>query len=286
MGLGGELVVAPPATAANGEVAVAASPISLALGDVDADGDLDLVAGGSTGISIRLNNGSGIFTTPSSNGTVAGGANFVTLADVDNDGDLDLASTSGATTVAVRLNENTAPLPVELTAFTATAKAPNVQLNWRTASEKNSACFEVERSLNGQQFDRIGSVAGQGSKTSPTDYAYLDSQAPKTSTSPAPIYYRLRQIDLDGTAIYSPVQAVTLSGKPLLTLYPNPAHGTVTMGGISAGAPVEFFDALGRLVAAAPADAAGTAQQALPAGLAAGVYVVRSGPSTLRLLVE
>ncbi|UOQ98714.1 FG-GAP-like repeat-containing protein [Hymenobacter sp. 5317J-9] len=275
-------------------VTVGNTPNDVALADVDADGDLDLLAAnfGSNTVSVRLNGGNanGTNTGVFSNGTDPAVGNSplgVAAGDLDGDGDLDLlAANSGSNTVSVRLNLNTAPLPVELTAFTATAKAPNVQLHWRTASEKNSARFEVERSLNGQQFDRIGEVAGQGTKTSATDYAYLDSPLPQAGTSQAPIYYRLRQVDLDGTAAFSPVRAVTLSGKQPLTLYPNPARETVTVGGTAAGAPVEVCDALGRVVAAATADAAGTAQLALPAGLAAGVYVVRSGPSTLRLLVE
>jgi hypothetical protein len=184
------------------------------------------------------------------------------------------------------LGNTAAPLPVELAAFTATAEGPAARLRWTTASEKNSARFDIERSLDGQQFSRVGELAAQGTKTSLTDYTYLD---PHTLIPPyphTPLYYRLRQVDLDGTASYSPVHSVTLEGKTLLTLYPNPAHGTVAVGGLAASTAVEVFDALGRVVAQATADAAGTAQLALPAGLAAGMYVVRSGSSALRLTVE
>jgi uncharacterized delta-60 repeat protein len=179
------------------------------------------------------------------------------------------------------------PLPVELVAFTAVAKGTNVQLNWRTASEKNSARFEVERSLDGQEFTKIGELAGQDSKASPTDYSYLDPLSLLPAYPPTR-YYRLRQVDLDGTASYSPVRAVTFphSSIPSFTFYPNPAHAAVTVAGIAAGTQVEVFDAVGRVVAQATADASGTAQLALPGGLPAGVYVVRSGASALRLAVE
>lgn len=104
--------------------------------------------------------------------------------------DLDVAAASGGnsstgTAASVRMNPAATPLPVELISFTAAAKGTNVQLNWRTASEKNSARFEVERSLGGQRFAHIGEVAGQGTKASPTDYPYLDNQVPKPPSTTA-----------------------------------------------------------------------------------------------------
>ena len=71
-----------------------------------------------------------------------------------------------------------------------------------------------------------------------------------------------------------------------LALYPNPATARTTLTGTQPGALVQVFDALGRVVVAATADATGTAALALPAGLATGVYVVRTGNKVLRLSVE
>ena len=76
------------------------------------------------------------------------------------------------------------------------------------------------------------------------------------------------------------------TGPSALTLSPNPARAALTVGGAPAVAAVAVFDALGRPVATAPADAAGTARLRLPAGLAAGVYVVRAGTQSARLAVE
>ena len=59
------------------------------------------------------------------------------------------------------------PLPVELTAFTAEREGDAARLRWRTASEKNSAAFEVERSHDGKAFERIGTVAAQGNSSRP-----------------------------------------------------------------------------------------------------------------------
>ena len=72
-----------------------------------------------------------------------------------------------------------------------------------------------------------------------------------------------------------------------LALFPNPAHaGAATLTGAVPDTLVTIFDALGRFVTSAPADAAGTAALALPAGLPTGVYVVRAGRKAVRLTVE
>ena len=102
------------------------------------------------------------------------------------------------------------------------------------------------------------------------------------------LYYRLRQVDLDGTAAYSPVRVVAgTSAASGLILYPNPAHGGVaTLTGAVPGTRVTVYDALGRPVSTVVADATGTAVLALPAELPAGVYVVRTGTKSLRLAME
>jgi hypothetical protein len=181
---------------------------------------------------------------------------------------------------------NAPPLPVELAAFTATAQGnAAVRLAWATASEKNSATFEVERGVDGTAFARIGAVAAAGHSSASRAYELLDATLP---TGAVLLYYRLRQVDQDGTASYSPVRTVAPTGAAVgLALFPNPAHGgAATLVGARSGTRVTVFDALGRLVTSAPADAAGTAALTLPAGLPAGVYVVRTGNKTLRLTVE
>ena len=181
---------------------------------------------------------------------------------------------------------NVNPLPVELVAFTARAQGDVVALSWRTASEKNSRVFEVERSLDGRAFGRIGTVAAAGSSSAPRSYELLDAMLPAGT---ALLYYRLKQLDLDGTFSYSPVRAVLLTAKPEagLALFPNPAHGGAAMlTGALPGTLVTVYDALGRPVTAATANAAGTAALVLPTGLPVGVYVVRAGSKALRLAVQ
>ena len=187
------------------------------------------------------------------------------------------------------LGNSTNPLPVELVDFTAQLQgAETVQLKWATASEKNSDRFEVERSLDGSAFDRIGTVAAAGSSSGAQLYALLDRHLPAGAGR---LYYRLQQVDLDGTTSYSPVRSVaklpgSAAGLNPLAVYPNPTTGRVQVSGLLAGSPVQVRDALGRVVATAVAPADGSVLTlTLPATLATGVYVVQSAGHSVRLAV-
>lgn len=120
------------------------------------------------------------------------------------------------------------PLPVELTRFNAAANGQGVTVEWATASEKNNDRFEVQRSTTGEAFETIGTVKGQGSTSSAHEYIFVDSH-PLSGLS----YYRLRQVDTDGTTAYSPV--VTVQRTPEATAYPNPSAGSITLP-VSSGA--------------------------------------------------
>ncbi len=179
-----------------------------------------------------------------------------------------------------------APLPVQLTSFTATAQIGAVALAWHTASEVNSDRFEVERSTDGTTFGKLTAVAAQGTTAASHAYAYLDTRLPAGATT---LYYRLRQVDLDGTFSYSPVRSVRIAEVNIsvgLSVFPNPTQGAATLTGAPAEVPVQVFDALGRAVFATTTAADGTARLDLPAGLPGGVYIVRAGSQATRLTVE
>ena len=88
------------------------------------------------------------------------------------------------------------------------------------------------------------------------------------------------------TQAFMLLAARAAAGQPAFALYPNPARTAVNTAGLTAGAVVAVFDALGRRVTSATADARGAAALALPAQLPPGVYLVRSGSQAVRLLVE
>lgn len=127
----------------------------------------------------------------------------------------------------------------------------------------------------GMQVAQVGTRLYVGGATAtPATYGSLT-----VATSPRANTCLLAALDLSATLATAPAAAA-----PTPRLYPNPAPGPATLSGASAGAAVDVFDALGRRVATATADARGTA--ALPSGLRPGVYVVRAGASTVRWVVE
>jgi hypothetical protein len=92
-----------------------------------------------------------------------------------------------------------------------------VLLEWRTASEFNSAFFGVERSPDGVRFQEIGRVNAAGDALVDMNYQFLDP-APLDGTS----YYRLQKVDRDGSGAPSHMVAVTMGRQDGLVVYPNP----------------------------------------------------------------
>jgi len=126
----------------------------------------------------------------------------------------------------VRLNNNevfalitaatlTTPLPVTWKSFDAKVNRNDVQLSWEVGNNESADKYLVEHSVDGINFKQVGSVANQKGKTS---YSF-------TYASPAggKHYFRLRQVDLDGKAIYSKTVSVKLSNV-LLRLINNPTQ--------------------------------------------------------------
>jgi hypothetical protein len=116
-----------------------------------------------------------------------------------------------------------APLPVELWAFQAVASGNSVAVTWQTASERNNSHFVVERALQAASgFVAVGTVKAAASGTSGHTYSFPDENAGTVGKST--LYYRLRQIDIDGQESFSPVAAVVIGKQSaVLELYPNPA---------------------------------------------------------------
>jgi uncharacterized repeat protein (TIGR01451 family) len=169
-----------------------------------------------------------------------------------------------------------APLPVELTRFVATAVAADAKLNWTTASELNSKHFEIERSFDGRTFARLSKLPAQGNKNQRTDYAYTDANVRNLTTQP--LYYRLRQVDLDGKEQYSSVQVVHFEQTAgAIALYPNPAAATATLdlSALPVGAyGIQICDVLGRVVLNSQA-IGGQANPVVLEALPKGFYLLR-----------
>jgi hypothetical protein len=97
-------------------------------------------------------------------------------------------------------------LPVTFTTFTAVPSNGDALLHWQTAQEQNSADFIIQRSVDGTNYSAIGSVAAAGNSSTPRNYDFTDG-----SPAQGLNYYRLKETDLDGNALYSVIRTVTFS---------------------------------------------------------------------------
>jgi hypothetical protein len=207
-------------------------------------------------------------------------------------------SASVAQLGALTLSNISQPLPVTLVAFTAGRLGADGLLKWTTASELRNDYFEVESSVDGVTFRPLGRVAGVGTSAQAHSYQFTDAQIARYAT--ALVYYRLHQVDTDGTSTYSPVRtvAVPLEAGLLVQAYPNPsAPGAAVALSIRTGqagpATLRLTDVLGRELSQQQADLpAGVTILPLPATsqLATGVYLLRvqqgGQQQALRLVLE
>lgn len=142
------------------------------------------------------------------------------------------------------------PLPVELTSFTGKFIDNKIILNWVTATELNNKCFEIERSANDKIFSKIGVVDGNGTTSDKHNYEFIDYNISDTR-----YFYRLNQVDLDGTSKYSNIVEVDAS-LPLQYAvhqnYPNPFNpSTVISFDLSSDAHVvlSIYNLIGEKIA-------------------------------------
>ncbi|MAT52834.1 MAG: hypothetical protein CMN32_00020 [Saprospirales bacterium] len=115
------------------------------------------------------------------------------------------------------VNTDAMILPVELSAFETRLLPEGVKLFWTTASESANAGFQVERSIDAMNWTELTFVQGKGTTTEEQFYQWLDSRP-----LPGVNYYRLRQVDDDGSYSFSPTRMVHLPTDGTLTMYPNP----------------------------------------------------------------
>jgi hypothetical protein len=135
------------------------------------------------------------------------------------DGSLDLTKTGASTaSLATGVSPNgfsaASLLPVKFTSFTAVKNAGMVVLKWSTASEISNDYFEVERSYNGSTWTSVSIIKGTGSSTINAYYSYTDNNANGTA-----IYYRLKQVDINGAIAYSTVKTIRGGNAPVAKIY-------------------------------------------------------------------
>jgi Secretion system C-terminal sorting domain len=117
-------------------------------------------------------------------------------------------------------------LSVDLNNFVVSNNSNTTKLSWQTTSEKNNAYFNIERSQNGETFTKIGQVKGNGTSSVAQNYSFTDATPYKGIN-----YYRLRQVDFDGTESVSTTVSVNLDGtaKNKFKVYPTLVQDNLTV---------------------------------------------------------
>jgi hypothetical protein len=140
------------------------------------------------------------------------------------------SSQSRSATLYENLFDN--PLPVELVGFKATVSGGKVRLSWTTVSETGNAGFRVQRRLGsgngGGAWEQIGQVEGAGTTTEAKSYRFADTDIPYRADR---LEYRLKQVDTDGSSALSDPVTVerSVDEMELLGTYPNPARSQATV---------------------------------------------------------
>lgn len=147
-------------------------------------------------------------------------------------------------------------LPIELTSFSAECDGKSSLVEWTTATERNNDHFVLERSVDAINFAEIARLAGAGNSIEPQDYTYTDYDIRNGDN-----YYRLWQVDYDGTRTASEIIVATCIDEtvdaPEVLAYPNPFSGELTVVLENFGnskARIEVYDMLGVVVKAIDVD--------------------------------
>lgn len=169
------------------------------------------------------------------------------------------------------------PLPVTLVKFKArTLDNQRNLLEWSTTAETNNDYFEIQRSDNAQQFETIGIRQGMGDTKTLVDYEYTD-ETPFRDIA----YYRLKQVDYDGTFAYSRIIAVIKKEEQHEDyIFPNPTGSTVEVAAEGSDvAEVTIFDNGGRVVLVEKSPS-----QIDVSGLRKGDYIVEAKTQSGRVI--
>lgn len=140
------------------------------------------------------------------------------------------------------------PLPVELTAFQVSCEEYQIQIQWSTASELNSSHFDVEKSNDLINWNLISETAAAGNSNKEINYQTSDLER-----SSKVIYYRLKQVDLNGESkVYGPISTLCEIESNSMVVYPNPSQGEyqveINWTETSTNAQLQLLDLTGKVI--------------------------------------
>ncbi len=135
-------------------------------------------------------------------------------------------------------------LPITLTDFQAKIENKSTLLTWQTATESNNAGFEIQRSRDATNWEKIAWQDGQGATTTAHTYRHRDEN-PLFGTS----YYRLKQVDFDGAFEYTDIVQVNYEGRDI-SIFPNPVKNTLHISDLNGEniQHISIYDQTGRAI--------------------------------------
>jgi hypothetical protein len=153
------------------------------------------------------------------------------------------AATYGNTRFELVIRKKSLP-PYQLISFKGTKSGASISLNWNTLNEYDYTTFELQKSTDGVTFDAVKNIhsSSQGS------YNFKDIYA---INSTAPVYYRLKQIDINEAISYSNVVVITTTGSGTFNVFPNPATNSIQFSlsePVKSQVRLNIFNAMGILM--------------------------------------
>ena len=183
-----------------------------------------------------------------------------------------------------RLINTSTPLPITLLSFTGSRQNNAIVLNWKTL-EQDVLAYEIERSGDGRNFTKLGSVSSLGTSNTARDYTFSDVQP-----LPNVNVYRLKIINANGTVAYSYLVIVRSTGKASVQAFPNPVHAQLYLQLNAAPGTIyiQLADVAGRIVRQIQLSSSGTTLSTSVdmRNLQNGIYFVRVNNETIRIIKE
>lgn len=265
---------------------------------VSSDGFWDIEGNTTTQISLSWDATSNLSSWTSSLDSLAivawNGNEWVSLGYEETKGDLEKGTITSRSVIpdeyeAFTLGRRTPGIqPVDLLTFDAVQKGDDGYLFWTTAKEVNTFYFDVERSLDAVIFEKFGLVEAAGNSNSSIYYDFWDEGVALRDLDR--IFYRIRQVDLDGQFIYSQIEELVFGdgGEEIdLVIFPNPVVDVVTIRYVAREAlqaRLKIFNMLGQIVHEEPVALTGSGDKKIPlTHLSTGHYIVVLGNQDIQI---
>lgn len=188
-------------------------------------------------------------------------------------------------TIDAGIYEGSTPLPVTLISFTVSKENETAQLKWSTSMETNSESFDIEHSLTGKSWKKVGNVPASGESSAEVKYSFMDANPAGGEN-----LYRLKMIDADGTFAYSGIRSVSIELGEGVVVYPNPVADRLYLKVTDWTKidKVQIFDLNGKAIfSSAKAPVEGIDVKNLPSGLyAVSITRTNGAASSFKVVIN